>query len=435
MRKITLSSLVFTLILSLLPNISYSSNFRIVTNEGIDTWLISAVPQTGDAVAKGYPTDWIKENGGVGESALSDPKNGPEVGDKIVADAKYAWKEVKGLGGDNIIDFERADIGWGQDNITAYMYLYITADIERIVNISVGSDDTIKVWLNGENIHSNPALRGVAPNQDLIKNVKLKQGLNGLLIKVCEQGGGWAGWCRIDPIDGLKISISKNQPGKQIPVPKSANFYITGFISLIGPNSQAGAAIAACNEDLIKKWTSGKFTEDDVANGKGIDKNFPLTEKTADGWKLTEFTDFGGDNIQTLVRNFFGRVADQNDITWYGYTTIISPDRRNVMLRAGSDDAIKIWLNGKVVHNNPVLRGASGFLDNVNITLEKGINGLLVKVSEQGGGWSAFVGFDDQNAYNSINIDPTKIGRGFAVSAKGKISSKWGNIKKGGYSN
>jgi len=259
LRKITLSSLVFTLILSLLPNISYSSNFRIVTNEGIDTWLISAVPQTGDAVAKGYPTDWIKENGGVGESALSDPKNGPEVGDKIVADAKYAWKEVKGLGGDNIIDFERVDIGWGQDNITAYMYLYITADIERIVNISVGSDDTIKVWLNGENIHSNPALRGVATNQDLIKNVKLKQGLNGLLIKVCEQGGGWAGWCRIDPIDGLKISTSKNQPGKQIPVPKSANFYITGFISLIGPNSQADAAIAACNEDLIKKVDKWKI--------------------------------------------------------------------------------------------------------------------------------------------------------------------------------
>jgi len=36
------------------------------------------------------------------------------------------------------------------------MYLYITADKDRVVNILVGSDDTIKVWLNGENIHSNP---------------------------------------------------------------------------------------------------------------------------------------------------------------------------------------------------------------------------------------------------------------------------------------
>lgn len=425
--------LLFLNIISILlvSNISHSANFRIVTNEGIDTWLISAVPQTGDAVAKGYPTDWIKENGGIGEIALSDPKNGPKAGDKIVADPKFAWKEVKGLGGDNIIDFQRADIGWGDiDYITAYMYLYITADRERTVNILVGSDDTIKVWLNGENIHSNPALRGVAPNQDLIKDVKLKQGINGLLIKICEHGGGWAGWCRIEPVEGLRISTDKDQPGKPIPAPKSANFYITGFLSLIGPNPQPSAAISACNEDLIKKWTNSKFTEDDISLGRGIDKNFPLAEKNADGWKLTEFTNFGGDNIQILVKDFFGRVADQNDITWYGYTAIISPDRRNVTLRAGSDDAIKIWLNGKVVHNNPILRGASGFLDSVDITLERGINSLLVKVCEQGGGWSSFVGFDNQNAYNGIDIDPTKVGKGFAVNPKGKIPSKWGNVKE-----
>ena len=31
----------------------------------------------------------------------------------------------------------------------------------------------------------------------------------------------------------------------------------------------------------------------------------------------------------------------------------------DVTMAAGSDDAIKIWLNGEVVHNNPIDREAS----------------------------------------------------------------------------
>ena len=61
---------------------------------------------------------------------------------------------------------------------------------------------------------------------------------------------------------------------------------------------------------------------------------------------------------------------------------------------AGSDDAIKIWLNGEVVHNNSVVRGASDFQDKFKVNLKKGDNLLMVKVSEQFGSWSMFVGID-----------------------------------------
>ncbi len=410
---------------------TFSASSRIITTEGIDTWLVAAVPGTGDAVANGNKNDWIKLNLGINEADYSIPKNGPKIGEKIdpASAPKFAWKGVRAAGGDNVIDFQRADIFGENDNIAAYMYLYINSDMDRKADIWVGSDDTIKVWLNGKEIHNNPALRGWAPNQDIIKNVEFKKGQNGLLIKVCEQGGGWAGWCRIDPVDGLKISVEKDKEGKPLPAPKIANYYITQFLSLIGPNPQADAAIAACNEDLIKRWTNGKFTEESIANGIGIDKKFPLTEKNASGWELTEFTDFSGDNIQILVRDFFGRAVDQNNITWYGYTTIICPDRRNINLKAGSDDAIKIWLNGKIVHNNPVLRGTSGFQDTIKVTLEKGVNSLLVKICEQGGGWAAFVGFDEEIAYKGLEIDATRIGGIFSVNPSSKSLITWGKIK------
>lgn len=405
---------------------------RIVSTQGLELWLVAAVPQTGDAVAKGHPTDWIKENIGITEEELSIPKNGPVAGDKIVADARFAWKEIKGPGGDNIIDFQRGDIFGALDNIAAYMYLYITSDKDREIDMSVGSDDTIKVWVNGKKIHDNPALRGVGVNQDQINNVKFKQGQNGLLIKVCEQGGGWAGWCGIGSVDGLRMSTDPKKAGDPIPQPKTVNYYITEFLNLIGPNPSADAAVAAHGADLIDKWTNGKYNEQSVANGMGLrdgGKDFPLVEKGARGWKLGEFTNFGGDNIQELVQRIFGIAGDQNNITWYGYTVIKSPDKRDVVLRAGSDDTIKIWLNGNVVHSNPVLRGASGFLDTVPITLNKGQNKLLVKVCEQGGGWSAFVGFDSSAAYAGLESDASKTAGGFAVDAQDKLSSTWGKVK------
>ena len=405
---------------------------RIVTTEGIETWLVAAVPNTGAANAQGINTDWIKRNIGISEEELSKPENGPKAGDKLTGDPNFDWKVVKGRAGDHLIDFQRADIFGPHDNITAYMYLYITSDKDRKVDIWVGSDDSIKVWVNGKVIHNNPVLRGAGPNQDLIKGVHLKQGKNGLLIKICEQGGGWAGWCRIEPVEGLKASTDPQRAGNPIPLPKTVNIYFNDFLNLIGPSP--GGAIAAVGRDLISEWTNRKYTEKDVANGKGIEnkwewERFPLAEHEAEGWKLGKFTNFGGNNVQKLAEEVFGRVGDLNNYTWYGYTIIISPDRRNVDLRVGSDDSVKIWLNGKVVHDNPVLRGSSGFQDTVPITLKPGVNRLMVKVCEQGGGWSAFIGFDNERDFQGLKVDASETLGFQAVDPTGKLRTTWGSLK------
>jgi len=43
----------------------------------------------------------------------------------------------------------------------------------------------------------------------------------------------------------------------------------------------------------------------------------------------------------------------------YLTTTLISPDRREVDLRFGSDDALKVWLNGKLIASHPADRAAA----------------------------------------------------------------------------
>ena len=413
---------VFVLAIALTFNVSA---VRITTPTGIETWLIACVPNTGGAVASGHVKDWIKENGGVGEAALSDPANGPEAGDVIGnIDPKYGWKEVKGDKNNNfVIDFQRADIGWGDLNqVVAYMYIYVTSDRERKVTIYGGSDDCLKVFVNGKMVWDNPALRGVGPNQDEIKDITLKPGKNGILFKITEEGGGWGGWGRIEPIEGLKVSTTKKADGNPIPEPITKNIFFDEFLMLIGPNSKAGAALEAHKEDLIATWSGGKYTEAGVAAGKGVARGVMVGKEK---WTEGKITNWGGNNLQVVAEEVFKRSGDQNDITWYGYTVINSPDDRDVELKFGSDDSVKAWLNGKVIHDNPVLRGSSGFQDTAKVKLNRGPNTLLVKVCEQGGGWSGFVGFTDAEMYRGLIVDSSLT----PVSHAGKVISKWGDIK------
>jgi len=75
----------------------------------------------------------------------------------------------------------------------------------------------------------------------------------------------------------------------------------------------------------------------------------------------------------------------------YFHHTIYSPAERPLTLYIGSDDAVKVWLNGDVVHDSFVrfaLSGASTDQDRVEVTLRPGENRLLAKVINHEGDFS-----------------------------------------------
>ncbi len=81
----------------------------------------------------------------------------------------------------------------------------------------------------------------------------------------------------------------------------------------------------------------------------------------------------------------------------YGYTEIASVHARECELRCGSDDGIKIWLNGKLVHTHEVGRSYAPDSDRASIRLEAGINRLVVKVDNYVGGWGFGVAIPKAN--------------------------------------
>ena len=69
-------------------------------------------------------------------------------------------------------------------------------------------------------------------------------------------------------------------------------------------------------------------------------------------------------NVNDLVNELGLGEGDVNDHSVYGLIILeAAEDQMNVPAKVGSDDSVKVWFNGEVVHNNPVNRGAGNFQD------------------------------------------------------------------------
>ncbi len=73
-------------------------------------------------------------------------------------------------------------------NAAVYLFRELQAPSAREMLVSLGSDDGLKVWLNGELVHSKDVPRGVAPDQDFV-TLRLREGENHLLLKVSNLAG------------------------------------------------------------------------------------------------------------------------------------------------------------------------------------------------------------------------------------------------------
>jgi len=101
----------------------------------------------------------------------------------------------------------------GGDNRVAYLRTRVSSDKEQKARLEIGSDDGIKVWLNGQVVHANNVIRAAAPAQDNVE-VTLKQGWNQLLLKVTQGGGEWSVCARLRAPDGGRPEGLKVQVGQ-----------------------------------------------------------------------------------------------------------------------------------------------------------------------------------------------------------------------------
>src|SRR5262249_11129434 len=76
----------------------------------------------------------------------------------------------------------------GAEHISAYALAYVYSKTEQEVVLLPGSDDDMRLWLNGQPIYAFPSGRAPAPDQDRVL-AKLRRGWNTVLAKVVNGNG------------------------------------------------------------------------------------------------------------------------------------------------------------------------------------------------------------------------------------------------------
>jgi len=129
--------------------------------------------------------------GGKGFDAAYPPEKEIDLAKKYkgLGNEDVGWKEGKFTDGqvNNLALFKP------EHNVNAAVYLYREIECNKAMDlpVSLGSDDTLTVWLNGQKLHAENVQRAAAPDQAKL-TLKLKEGKNALLLKICQGTGDWA---------------------------------------------------------------------------------------------------------------------------------------------------------------------------------------------------------------------------------------------------
>jgi len=209
MKKVTIATIIsiFCLIASIpviseepAESVSYEG---LKTNECMKKWMVlGPIPvsedlESDEATQKAaFANDFLSEHGG--ESSIR-----PTAGLVHKIDAEeFAWQMVQSE--NDIVDL--FDIYGEKEFVIAYAWAEIEVSEETKVLLGIGSDDGVKIWLNGELFHENWIGRAANKDDDII-GVTLKEGANQLLLKVQNQQFDWEFVCRAVSPDSLTQKI------------------------------------------------------------------------------------------------------------------------------------------------------------------------------------------------------------------------------------
>ena len=101
-------------------------------------------------------------------------------------------------------------------------------------------------------------------------------------------------------------------------------------------------------------------------------------------------------------------VVGGNDCVVYLKTRVFAPTAHPVSFAIGSDDGIKFWVNGELVHANNAVRGLTPGEDKAKGNLHAGWNNLLAKVTQSSAGCGMTLEFKnaDGSEIAGLRFDP-----------------------------
>ncbi len=169
------------------PDLSAATYEGLKPDQFMRKWLFLGpvqVPWKGE----GYFPDEQTSNKFFDAELLNPGRFEPKV---RIGETDYEWASLYSEYG--VIDLTAAFDKWF---VVAYAWAQVDMAEETRGTLGIGSDDCIKVWLNGQLVHENRGGRGVVPDNDRVP-VTFKKGQNQLVLQILNYGGSWGFACRL----------------------------------------------------------------------------------------------------------------------------------------------------------------------------------------------------------------------------------------------
>ncbi len=196
MKKVVFVTIIFLFVLRIAVGEVPSVQLR--EGEFIRDWLVcgpfpnplkpGVVEYRHDETTLGFYIDYLSSAGG--ESSIQ-PDEGLNIdpGDGVIR----IWRRYQSP--EDYIDFCKVYED-NQGGKVAYAFCNLVSNEDKQVTFGVGSNDGIRVWVNGELVWDNHCPRPAIPDEDCF-NVNVKSGNNSILIKVDQGYGNWGFYCRV----------------------------------------------------------------------------------------------------------------------------------------------------------------------------------------------------------------------------------------------
>jgi len=99
----------------------------------------------------------------------------------------------------------------GGDHCILYIKTRVYSPAEEAVRLDIGTDDGIKLWVNGKLVHANNAIRALTPGSDKAQGT-LRKGWNDLFAKITQHTAGCGACIRIRKADGSVLDGLRVDP-------------------------------------------------------------------------------------------------------------------------------------------------------------------------------------------------------------------------------
>ena len=163
--------------------------------------------------------------------------------------------------------------------------------------------------------------------------------------------------------------------------------------------------------DSITAWRiAGPYSQEGKRYSELFDIVFEPEKPDAKGieWRLLPA---GTDPARPWILDLLKAIGGAQRVA-YALTWVHSDKAQPARLELGSDDGVKAWLNGKLVHANNAARAAKPYTDKANVALKAGWSPLLLKITQNDSPWEfcARICGRDGKPLRTIRFDPAHTG-------------------------